>query len=460
MNKYNRNRILTVLTITGMLFSSCSEELLELEPVAALSSNAVFVDQAGANAAVLGMYSGLANHTLSGVAHGANNLGFRMNVVGDIASDDLSHVGSFNTWRDLALGQWDQVNGEISAIWSSAYNNINRANNVIAQVDGIEMDQALKNQYKGEALFVRALNHFNLTRYFGDIPIVTTATAAPIDESYFVSREPQAAVYQQIEQDLNQAIGFLPVNYSNNNNTRHRATRGGAKALMARLHLYTQNWAEAESLATEVITNANYSLVPFETLVSTKGTEEAIFELFFDANNQNPVTFWYGRNNGGRYEFGVTPSLWNAYSTNDLRRVSSIREEAPNIFVNWKYRDNTTGTDGVHVIRLAEVYLIRAEARARVSNFSGAAEDVQAVRRRAYGDQSLVVTPPVTIEAAIDLILSERRLELAFEGHRWHDLVRTGRAASVLNIAEYRTLLPIPQSATEVNPNLSQNPGY
>lgn len=451
MKKYYRNRILTVLAATGILFSSCSEELIEFEPVAALSSNAVFVNQAGANAAVLGMYGGLA---------GGNNLGFRMNVVGDIASDDVSHTGSFNTWRDLSLGQWDQVNGEISAIWSSAYNSINRANNIIAQVDGIEMEQTLINQYKGEALFVRALNHFNLTRYFGDIPIITTPTAAPIDDRYFVSRDPQAAVYQQIQQDLTQAIGFLPVSYANNNNTRHRATRGAAQALMARMHLYTGNWTAAEASATEVISNNIYSLVPFETVVATKGSSESIFEIFFDANNQNPVTFWYGRDNGGRYEFGATPALWNAYSDNDLRRVSSIREEEANTFVNYKYRDNTTGTDGVHVIRLAEVYLIRAEARARTSNFAGAAEDLQVVRRRAYDDETLVVAPAATEEAAIDAILAERRLEFAFEGHRWHDLVRTGRATTVLNIAEYRTLMPIPLSATEVNANLTQNPGY
>ena len=440
-----------VLAATGIFFSSCSEELIEFEPVAALSSSAVFVDQSGANAAVLGMYGGLA---------GANNLGFRMNVVGDIASDDVTHTGSFNTWRDLALAQWDQVNGEISVIWSSSYNSINRANNIIAQVDGIQMEQALKDQYKGEALFVRALNHFNLTRYFGDVPIVSTPTAAPIDDRYFVSRDPQTAVYQQIQQDLTQAIGLLPVSYASNNNTRHRATRGAAQALLARLNLYTENFTAAEASATEVISNTTYSLAPFENVVSTKGTPEAIFELFFDANNQNPVTFWYGRSNGGRYEFGATPSLWNAYADGDLRRTSSVREEAPDTFVNWKYRDNTTGTDGVHVIRLAEVYLIRAEARARNGNYAGAAEDIQTVRRRAFDDQTIVVVPPTNMEEALDLILAERRVELAFEGHRWHDLVRTGRAVSVLNIPEFRTLLPIPLSATEVNSNLTQNPGY
>lgn len=451
MKNIFNTKIIGSLLGTAMLFSSCSDELLELEPVDSLSSNAVFVNQQGANAAVLGMYGGLA---------GGNNLGFRMNVVGEIATTDVSHTGSFNTWRDLDLKNWDAVNGEIGAIWASAYNNINRANNIIAQVDGIDMAQSLKDQYKGEALFVRALNHFNLANYFGDVPLVLRPTSAPIDESYFVSRDPRATVYAGVLKDLTDAVGLLPVSYASNNNTRHRATRGAAQALLARLYLYTGDFANAETAATAVISNSNYALTPFENQVASKGTTEAIFELFFDANNQNPVTFWYGRNNGGRYEFGVTSSLWNAYSTGDLRRASSIREEAPNVFVNFKYRDNTTGTDGVHILRLAEMYLIRAEARVRASNFIGAAADLQVIRRRAFNNQTLVVVLPPNIEQAIDVILAERRLEFAFEGHRWHDMVRTGRAAAAFEIPVWRTLMPIPLNARDVNPNLTQNPNY
>lgn len=451
MKNIFNTKIIGSLLGAAMLLSSCSDELLELEPVDSLSSNLVFVNQQGANAAVLGLYGGLA---------GGNNLGFRMNVVGDIATNDVSHTGSFFSWRDLNNKVWDPTNGEINAIWASAYNNINRANNIITQVDGIDMAQSLKDQYKGEALFVRALNHFNLANYFGDVPLVLRATAAPIDESYFVARDPRATVYAGVLKDLTDAIPLLPVSYTSNNNTRHRATRGAAQALLARLYLYTGDYPNAETAATTVISNSTYALVPFENQVAGKGTTEAIFELFFDANNQNPVTFWYGRNNGGRFEFGATESLWNAYSTGDLRRTASIREEAPGVFVNFKYRDNTTGTDGVHVLRLAEMYLIRAEARVRNSDFVGAAADLQVIRRRAFNDQSLVVTLPANIEQAIDVILAERRLEFAFEGHRWHDMVRTGRAVDAFEIPVWRTLMPIPLNARDVNPNLTQNPNY
>lgn len=449
-NIFNNKIIASLLGVT-LIVSSCSDDLLNLEPVDSLSSNAVFVNQQGANAAVLGMYGGLA---------GTNNLGFRMNVVGDIASNDVSHTGSFNTWRDLDLKNWDAVNGEIGAIWASAYNSINRANNIIAQVDGIDMAQSFKDQYKGEALFVRALNHFNLANYFGDVPIVISPTAAPIDQSYFVTRDPRASVYQRVLQDLNEAASLLPESYSANNNTRHRATKGAAQALLARLYLYTGDFTNAETAATAVISNGIYELVPFENQVSTKGTTEAIFELFFDANNQNPVTFWYGRDNGGRFEFGATESLWNSFEPGDLRRASSIREEVPGVFVNWKYRDNTTGTDGVHILRLAEMYLIRAEARVRNNDFAGASSDLQVIRRRAFGDQSLVVTLPTNIEAAIDVILEERRREFAFEGHRWHDMVRTDRAEDEFGIPAFRKLMPIPLNARDVNPNLTQNTGY
>lgn len=451
MKNIFNTKIIGSLLGAAMLFSSCSDELLELEPVDSLSSNAVFVNQQGANAAVLGMYGGLA---------GGNNMGFRMFVMGDIITNDVTHTGSFFSWRDLNNKLYDPTNGEINSTWASAYNSINRANNIIAQVDGIDMPQALKDQFKGEALFVRALNHFNLANYWGDVPLVLRPTSAPIDESYFVSRDPRAAVYAGVLKDLTDAIALLPVSYATNNNTRHRATRGAAQALLARLYLYTGDFANAETAATAVISNSNYALVPFENQVASKGTTEAIFELFFDANNQNPVTFWYGRNNGGRFEFGATESLWNSYQAGDLRRASSIREEAPGVFVNWKYRDNTTGTDGVHILRLAEMYLIRAEARVRTSNFVGAAADLQVIRRRAFGDQSLVVTIPTSIEAAIDVILEERRREFAFEGHRWHDMVRTGRAVDEFGIPAFRTLMPIPLNARDVNPNLTQNPDY
>lgn len=447
-NIFNTKIIGSLLAAT-MLLSSCSDELLELEPVDSLSSNAVFVNQQGANAAVLGLYGGL-----------AGNFGFRMHVVGDIITTDVSHTGSFFSWRDLTSKIWDPTNGEINAIWAASYNNINRANNIITQVDGIDMAQSLKDQYKGEALFVRALNHFYLANYFGDVPLVLRATSAPIDESYFVARDPKATVYAGVLKDLTDAIALLPVSYTSNNNTRHRATRGAAQALLARLYLYTGDYPNAETAATTVIGNSTYALVPFENQVASKGTTEAIFELFFDANNQNPVTFWYGRNNGGRYEFGATDNLWNAYSAGDLRRAASIREEAPEVFVNFKYRDNTTGTDGVHVLRLAEMYLIRAEARVRASNFVGAAADLQVIRRRAFNDQTLVVVLPPNIEQAIDVILAERRLEFAFEGHRWHDMVRTGRAVDAFEIPAWRTLLPIPLNARDVNPNLTQNPNY
>lgn len=445
------NQFIGSLIGVSLLMTSCSEDLLNLEPVDSLSSNAVFVNQQGANAAVLGMYGGLA---------GGNNLGFRMNVVGDIATNDVSHTGSFNTWRELDLKTWDAVNGEIAAIWASAFNSINRANNIIAQVDGIDMAQSLKDQYKGEALFVRALNHFNLANYFGDVPIVLTPTSAPIDDSYFVSRSPKSDVYQRVIQDLTDAVGLLPVSYNSNNDTKHRATRGAAQALLARLYLYAGDYSNAEARATDVISSNVYSLGSFEDQVANKGSSETILELFYNANNQNPVTFWYGRNNGGRFEFGATADLWNSFEEGDLRRESSIREEAPGVFVNFKYRDNTTGTDGVHILRLAEMYLIRAEARIRTGNLSGAVEDLQVIRRRAFDNPSLVVSLPSNEEDAIDFVLEERRREFAFEGHRWHDLVRLGKAVEELEIPVWRTLMPIPNGAREVNPNLTQNDEY
>lgn len=449
MKNIFNTKIIASLLAVSMILSSCSNELLELEPVDSLSSNLVFVNQQGANAAVLGMYGGL-----------AGNFGFRKHVVGDIITNDVSHTGSFFSWRDLTSKIWDPTNGEINSIWSSSYNNINRANNIITQVDGIDMSQALKDQYKGEALFVRALNHFSLANYFGDVPLILRATAAPIDESYFVSRDPKAAVYAGVLKDLTDAISLLPASYSTNNNTRHRATKGAAQALLARLYLYTGDFPNAGIAATSVIESSNYALVPFENQVAGKATTEAIFELFFDANNQNPVTFWYGRGNGGRYEFGVTAELWNAYADGDLRRAASIREEAPGVFVNFKYRDNTTGTDGVHILRLAEMFFIRAEARVRASNFTGASEDLQVIKRRAFGDQSLQVSLPTNINDALDVILEERRLEFAFEGHRWHDMVRTGKAVDAFEIPAWRTLMPIPLGARDVNPNLTQNPNY
>ncbi len=305
-----------------------------------------------------------------------------------------------------------------------------------------------------ELYFIRALNHFNLTNYFGAIPIKTTPTIGV--DKVNVPRDNVGAVYSQIITDLKFAAEHLPASAAR----KIRASRQAANALLARVYLYQKDYPNAIAAATEVINNGGYTLLAnYADVFAGDESAESIFEIDFTALNRNRIAEYnFPLVLNGRREVAPAEELISKYTANDARLAATIAFTGTTPYV-IKYDDLSTGSDNVIVIRLADLYLIRAEAAARSGGDVAMIQaDLNAIRSRAH-------LPAVTATAYADLLTAieaERRLEFAFEGHRWFDLVRTGRAVDVLLTVtnENQTLFPIPLSEIITNSQMRQNPGY
>jgi starch-binding outer membrane protein, SusD/RagB family len=373
----------------------------------------------------------------------------------DMYADNLDFTGTFQTDREFALRDVATNNANARDLWGGAYVGINRANNILAAIpNATGMTDAQRSLARGEALFVRALHYSRLAAWFGGVPLVLEPSRG-VGESALVSRSSRQDVYTRIVADLEEAVPLLPAG-----RTAGRATQGAANALLARVQLEIGNHAQARDRANAVITSGTYSLVPnFGTLYSQKHSAESIFEMQFTANTSNSLAFWFfPAALGGRLGMSPTAALYNAYGAGDVRRDVSIRMSGTTRYIG-KYTRIALGDDNIIELRLAEMYLIRAEANARLNAPAATVRaDINAIRNRAGATP---VGEGVTSQAGLlDAILHERRLELAFEGRRFFDLRRFGVAEQVLNISANRLLLPVPQSERDVNPNLDQNPGY
>jgi hypothetical protein len=379
----------------------------------------------------------------------------------ELYADNLEWTGTYTTDGEVGNRNIFPANSAIQSAWRYSYQGINWANTVLAAIPDVsDLSTAKAEQFEGEMLFLRALNYLNLVRYFGGVPIITEPTSG-ISEKDFVPRSTQVQVYEQIEEDLLNAISLLngktpPVGH---------ATEGAAKALLVRAYLEQggqAKWEAARDLATDLIDNGGYELVAeFKDIFALKNGKESILEIQFSTIDSNSQAFWYFPNDddfGGRRGFAPTQSLFDAYEANDERRDVSIgvfKDE----FYGRKYYRIEGGDDNVMVLRLAEMYLARAEANARLNaDPADVRADIDMIRDRA-GLAPLAATVN-SQDDLISAILQERRVEFAMEGHRFFDLRRNGRAEAVLSIPATRLLFPIPQSERDRNENLDQNPGY
>lgn len=432
------------------LLGACNSPL-DVDPTASIDSETALSTPRGIELGLNGGYSSLQ----SGNLYGQEEM-----VFPDLYADNLDFTGTFQTHREFGLRNVTTTNGAILAHWAQAYDGINIANNILEAVEAVTLTPAQHDQFRGEALFLRALNYSILVQYFGDVPLVLTP-ARGVGEESLVSRAPAADVNAQIVTDLTEAATLLAPDRNHG-----RATQGAAQALLARVYLATANNAGARDMATAVITNAEYDLnANFASNWSTKNSEESIFELQYSINDGNNQSFWfYPQALGGRWGYSPSLNLFNAFEAGDARRDASIQvagagacPTAPCRYAD-KYFRVATSDDNVVVLRLAEMYLIRAEANARLGAADQTVRDDLDILRNRAGLADLATT--VTGAALMDAVLQERRVELAFEGHRFFDLKRFGIAQTVLALAPDRLLFPIPQAELDVNINLSQNPGY
>jgi starch-binding outer membrane protein, SusD/RagB family len=389
-------------------------------------------------------------------------------------------------------------------IWSQSYIAIQRSNIVIERLPAIPMDETLKARYVAEAKFLRALHYFNLVRFFGEVPLVLNETTTL--RNIAVPRNKVDDVYTQIETDLKEIESVLPKNYAGANADIGRVTQGAAKGLLAKVYLTRAGantgspfWAQAATKAKEVMDLGGYSLWPNYADVfalANKGGRESIFEVQYITNilGTNFSTGFAPRGapivpNNGSGILRVSGSLFDSYLAADRRRnvtfltsyvsnnttvnLSTTDSNPANAISFWKLADPTSTVAGnagksFPYMRYSEILLIYAEAlnEANSAPTAEAYSAVNEVRRRA-GLPDLVGLTQSQFREAIYL---ERRLELCFEGHRWFDLVRTGKLIEAVkaensfnrnaNIQAFNVLLPIPQQERDSNPNLSQNTGY
>jgi hypothetical protein len=398
----------------------------------------------------------------------------------DLYTDNLDFTGTFTTDREVWLRNVRSTNGSVAGIWQTAYIGISRANNVLAAVDSVdELTDEDAQQYQGEAYFVRALNYHNLVRFFSGVPLVTRPTweiggaAGGTD----VARSSQAQVYQAIVTDLMSARNLLGT-LEEDTGTRPlvgRASVRAVEALLARVYLDMGQYENARAMATAVIASGEFGLVPeYANIFRIKNNSESIFEVQYTVNDPNSLAFWfYPSASGGRLGFQPTRDyvLATAYSseeaieadsTDSLERLfgSVAFDESDGYYVN-KYNRIATGDDNIPVLRLPEMYLIRAEANWRLNQ--PAATVVADINRSRVRVGLAPLPGTLTRDQLGAEILLERRREFAFEGMRLFDLRRilgAAGAAAFLEISQDRLLFPIPQRELEANRLLTQNPGY
>lgn len=434
-----------------VLLSSC-EKFLEVNPKESISDAVTIVDRTSAETAIRGVYSALA----SGDYYGTS-----FQSIGYLSGDNIQWTGSQSQVQEFINKKVNADNATISSAWVAIYRTINRANNVIVKVASVndpQLTQALKNQYIGEAYFIRALAYFDLARTWGGVPLITTPTVNPTD-NVGIKRSTQAETYAQVLKDLEAAEPLLPATTD-----RYRATRKTVWALRARYHLYQKEWAKAEEYASKVITDAtNYRLIkPFSAFFANdaRGTAESIFEIFYNGTTEvnSHRGQWQPQTNGGTRQWAPNDALvalLNNPAVGGNRSALVAKDNQNRWYGNLYYRN--PASDPSYIIRIAELYLIRAEALAQQSKLSQALTDLNVVRDRA----GIAASTATTQEEVLLAIENERRLEFALEPHRWFDIVRTGRAGAVFGVTDpSRLLLPIPVQQLLSDKSLEQNPGY
>jgi hypothetical protein len=447
----NKHILPYIFLIAFTLGQTACDSFLDVKPRESVSDDATIVDKISAETAIRGVYSALASNGYYGTT---------FQSIGYLSGDNIQWTGSQSQVQEFINHQVNADNSTISGAWVAIYNTINRANNVIDKVPAVtdpSLTQELKNKIVGEAYFIRALAYFDLARTFGGVPIITKPTITPADNRG-IPRSSVEETYAQVISDLETAEPLLL-----QTTDRYRATQKTVWALRARYHLYRGEWQQAEAYADKLISDTNYKLLkPFNAFFAdnARGTEESIFEVFYNGTTEVNAhrNQWQPQANGGTRQWAPNAALVALLSDPSTagNRAPLIAQDNQNRWYgNLYYR--TPASDPTYVIRIAELYLIRAEARAQQGKLEEAISDLNAVRDRA-GLAPIEVSTQDVILLAIE---NERRLEFALEPHRWFDLVRTGRAATVLNVTDpNRYVLPIPVDQLLADDALEQNPGY
>ena len=460
-------KILVLASLATLLMTSCGDSFFDLEPASSVTIDKVYKTASDYNVAVIGCYAKLqsqVNFYTECCEYRSDNLSLGAPTAGTQARYDIDHFTETPS------------NGILSSYWANFNNNVYRCNLLLDQIDGANFAENLKKQYKGEAMFIRALNYFNMYRIWGGVPATKHVVSAA--EALKVARYSDEQMFDLIAGDLKEIVdnNYLPETYSSAD--MGRATSGAAKALLGKVYLTFHKWTEAKDILSQLI--GKYQLVsPIAQVfnVDNKNNNEIIFAVHFNKEIEGEGhSYWYNLTNASD-DTNQTSSLLNTFPTGDARKdlITYVQVEK-NVRLMNKFYDTksptfkTVGNDQI-LLRYADVLLMYAEALNEIqydaSEGSLALKYLNAVRQRA-GISNLTAKQLPTQEKFRKGILVERQREFPYEGQRWFDLVRMGFAKSVMaengvEIKDYQLLFPIPQQEIEKVGDKSilwQNPGY
>lgn len=466
----NLHILMTGLLVVAASFTSC-KKLIEIpNPPSAITKEVQFADSLTTLSAVTGIYA--LNSNGNGFAY--SNVAFT--ALPALSADELTYV-LVNDYQQFYNYSLTPVNSGAAILWGNIYQSIYQVNAVLEGVtNNNRLSASFQKQITGEMEVVRALYYFSLVNFFGDVPLITTTD---YNITARLPRSSVSAVYSQIMLDLANARKKLTASYPSAG--RARPNLYTTIALQAKVNLYLGNWQSAYNEADSVIRLGGYNLVQTGlSKVFLNGSTEAIWQIpgaqAFSNGVPDAVAFVPGSVNSFP-NYIITPFLLGAFEATDQRLVNWTASKVRVVngvnqtqYYPYKYKNRLSTVapaEDQMVFRLAEMYLIRAEAAAHLggaSNLGQALADVNTIRLRAG---LLVSTADVTSQTAVlNAIMKERRTELFCEwANRWYDLKRTGTAAAVLGAVKTgyipeAALYPVPQAQRDLNNQLSQNLGY
>ncbi len=465
-------KIICTLSILSLL-GSCSSDLLNTLPEADKVTSNFYKDASQIEQGVNGVYGSL-QYT------GQYKQGLL--TIGEIPSDNTFDEVPAND--NFTYGEFDfftiqPTNSLIENAWKDNYVGIQQANIILNRIGSItDMSEGTKKTRIGEMKFLRALMYFNLVRIFGDVPLVTQETT-DVNSYFGQSRTPANEVYNFVEGELKEAITLLPATAAQ----KGRATKGAAMGILGRVLMTRNKFSEALPYLSQ-IDGLGYSLLSDVTKifdVTNKNNAEIIFDVQFasglNGNSEGSNAFQLfspsGTVSGAKGHNLPTKEVYNLYSSADKRRNAYIGLTNNGVPYTKKLVKTSSAVDdggsNVVVIRLADVYLMMAECYAQANDLTNANLYLNKIKTRA-GITNVNLTSQQALLAEID---KERRLELIGEGHRWFDLVRTGKAVQVMTqyfavtpgystatIDQHNLLMPVPQNQINTDPAIKQNPGY
>ncbi|HSZ33092.1 MAG TPA: RagB/SusD family nutrient uptake outer membrane protein [Puia sp.] len=449
--------------LSPIFLISCKKFVEVSVPPTELASQNVFTSDASATAAMVGTYSMM----MSSIGFASGGVRSITQLTG-LTADEFVNFNTDPLAEAFYKNELTATNSYVDvSLWNEGYKYIYNANAIInGLMNSTGMTDSTKNQLEGEAKFVRAFCHFYLVNLFGDVPLIT---ATDYKTNSLASRTPSSLVYAQIITDLKDAASLLSVDYRYSGGERIRPNKWAATAMLARVYLYTGDWQDAETQATLVIENTTlYNLNTDLNTVFLKNSNEAIWQLMPvqpGYNTQEGETFIL---TGAPQNTALNPVLLAAFEAGDQRRINwidSITINGQDFYFPFKYKIQTGWSLSEYsmVLRLAEQYLVRAEAELELNDLPSAEADLNVIRNRA-------ALPNTTANTKTDLmsaLMHERQMELFSEwGQRWLDLKRNNLSDQILGPLKSPgwqstdTLYPIPKVEITNDPNLTQNPGY